>query len=447
MLTLTINADLVGTRLCYSYATSDGSEGQILLRYPECDRLDLRRFLPTVSTGVCVYLAQLCLADRVELAGDLPSGIDLEMEVLTGMLYDVRRWKDGTTVDTTRPGYFASRLAQCASVSDVLDPRRALLMWSGGKDSTLSAIALRDRGYDVTALHVTINQGVQDSERTAVNDLAEELRIDLLTVEYEHEHFLEFSSRYAKEWNRFPRCNVVPFGRDLLLATIAAPVAIASTCQSIVFGHDNECRHSYVQSDGHRFPRNDVESAEGAAALQHLLQLSSANDLRILAPLAMLSELRILLELVEHHPGLFARTSFCFWGGNCGRCAKCLRYNLAQRLAGEPDLLMFRENPLATGVNPELADLLAAGVRGGVDDGLLFQRQVVYCLARLVQRGELKPGDDAVTPHIDDLRALLPDLDRWADDLLVPHAMDEVPPDIARYWMDGTSDLRSVRGV
>jgi hypothetical protein len=130
-----------------------------------------------------------------------------------------------------------------------------------------------------------------------------------------------------------------------------------------------------------------------------------------------------------------ARTSFCFWGTNCGRCAKCLRYYLAQRIY-DVDVLTFGTNPLAVGACPELDELFRPDAIG-----LLFQRQVLYCLGRLVQRGDVRPQETRISEFRDRLfPAVAPHLDTWERELLCVGSDPQLPAGF-RY------DLRPVAGL
>jgi hypothetical protein len=193
----------------------------------------------------------------------------------------------------------------------------------------------------------------------------------------------------------------------------------------VSMGHDNECRNSYFEYDGRSVPRNDVESTRGAQALEAYVSRFVLPGVRLLPPVAGLPELRILHEMLVGQPDLMARTSFCFWSGsNCGRCAKCLRYYLAQRTFGV-DLLTFETNPLELGACPELDVLLRPD-----EIGTLFQTQVLYCLGRLVQRGDVRAEETAVPVFAERLFAVVePRLDEWERELLGIAADPQLPAD------------------
>ena len=313
-----------------AYTTSRGDAGSVTLHYP-IESPVLIDTAPAVGLAVAVYLGQLCLAPYIELDYPTPVGAICAIAPLARMLYDVRRWKDGLPIGDP-PIVVTPGEVNTTAYPGARNPRRTMLLWSGGKDSTLAAHLLRQNGFDVSAVHATANVGVQRVEQEAVADLASTLRLCVHTIEVSHPEFLRLSSRCAKSWNQFPYCNTVPFGRDLLLAAAAAPLAAALDISYLSFGHDNDCRRAVVDHPVRSFPRNDVESLEGALVLAAYLNDYVVQGLSLLPPLAGLPELRILHDMLVRHPALMAKTSFCFWGGPCGRCAKCLRYDLAQRV-------------------------------------------------------------------------------------------------------------------
>jgi 7-cyano-7-deazaguanine synthase in queuosine biosynthesis len=419
---LTVEVDTSGPVFNIRYALN-AEPAAITVTYP-FDTADFPdEAWRALGLGAAVYLSQLCLTTELRLGFPANEGMVDGVRPLLQMLYDVRRWKDGLPLvpvpDVRHPGALDAPLPGAP-----LDPRRALLMFSGGKDSTLSALLLAANGYQTEALHVPINAGAEVPEEDAVAGLAGDLGLPVQRLGYAHPDFLAFSGAHTAPgaWHDFPLANRVPFGRDMLLALLALPVAAQRGAGVVSLGHDHECRNAYFDYGGRSIPRNDVESTRGALALEAYARRYALPGVRLLPPVAALSELRILHAMLVGRSELMARASFCFWGRNCGRCAKCVRYYLAQRLFGI-DVLQFEVNPLAPGAAPELDDLLR---QGGV--GLLFQRQVLLCVARLVQRGDVRPGEarlSNVWPAL--LTAVEPHLDAWECDLLAVHDDPQLP--------------------
>lgn len=418
-----MNVERTGPSILWSYRTSNSDSGEVVVRYP-FDVEDLATpTLSTIGLGVAVYLGQLCLAEVIEVGFPVTAAMAQDVAPLAAMLYDIRRWKDGLPLVASP--YVLSNSDQTGADVPPSAPtgRRALLLWSGGKDSSLSALLLRANGYDVVAAHATANSGVEKDEVAAIERLASRMELDPVRVAYRHDEFLSFSSRYAVNWNQPPLCNTVPFGRDLLLALLAVPVALKTTSSLLSMGHDHECRNAYVTVEGRSVPRNDVESTAGALALERFLA-HAAPALRLLPPVSGLSELRILKEMLVNHSELMRDAAFCFWGGNCGRCAKCLRYYLAQRLFGV-DVLEFKVNPLGAEGAPELDDVLRLDA-----DGVLFQTQILLCLGRLVERGDVRAQELRLSEFRRDVYERVAEhLDEWEQTLMAVGDDPQLPSD------------------
>jgi 7-cyano-7-deazaguanine synthase in queuosine biosynthesis len=419
---LAVGCSLSGNDLVLSYDDNGGGRREVRVTYPFALTDLPDQLVAGVALGGAVYLGSLSLAQTIFLDFPVREAMVSAIAPLAEMLYDVRRWKDGLPLaDPPRLEY---RDMPLSTLAKDLDAERALLLFSGGKDSCLSALLLQDNGYSTTALHIPCNEGVEELESRAVTSLAGSLDLSLLRLGYHHADFLRFSDAYATEagWDSFPLCNRVPFGRDLLLALLAVPIAWWYEIGNVSMGHDNECRNAYFTYGGKSVPRNDVESTRGATVLQAYIATYLAPGLRLLPPVAALSELRILHEMLVGHPEAMSRTSSCFWGGNCGRCAKCLRYYLAQRVFNV-EVLSFHVNPLSAGACPEVDDLLDLDASGA-----LFQRQVLYCMSRLVERGDVRPGEERLMDFAGGLHhVVLPHLDGWAEDLYAVRSDPQLP--------------------
>jgi 7-cyano-7-deazaguanine synthase in queuosine biosynthesis len=385
------------------------ADGVIRVDYP-CPMADAdMAALPAISVGVATFLGQLCLAPVIDIDVPAAPGLIEAITPIAEMLYDVRRWKDDLPLGPP-PTYLTSAgvLDQRVLVVDA-DAHADALLWSGGKDSTLAALLLKNAGRSIHGVHASVNQGVEHWEAAAVAQLSTMLEVPYETFVVDHPQFLDLSTAYAQNWNDFPRCNTVPFGRDLLLPLLASPVARRHRSSRIVVAHDGDCRVATVSYEGKTFARNDVESAEGSRALNTFLGTFVAPGVTIASPVEAMSELAILRSMLLDYPEVMRCTAFCFWGGNCGRCAKCLRYYLAQRVFGV-DVLSFAVNPLAVNACPELDDMLDASGR----TGLLFQDAVLYCLGRLAQRRDFRSDEVRLSDFArDHLSRVEPRLDRW----------------------------------
>jgi len=427
---LVLSYQIIDRRVLFEYGIDSRFNGAIQVTYPfSLDDIDSGMMNP-IALGVAVFVGQLCLARRIAL--DFATSnhmIDL-IGPLASMLYDIRCWKDKRRL-TAPPGFVMSRRIYTQAFCDEVDMARSCLLWSGGKDSTYSALLLRHNGYDVKAVHFSANAGVEEVEKQAVDLISQQIRLPVDIIDIDFPDFLTISSAYAVEWNSWPMYNAVPFGRDLLLALLACPIVRRHGASYLSMGHDSDCKTAVVTYRDKHIPRNDVESTEGAIALESYIRCHILSRVSLLPPVAGIGEYRVLHDLFTFHPDILRSVSFCFWGGNCGRCAKCLRYYLMQRLLGGPTPFQFEVNPLAHDNCPELADY----VNSWSDPSLLFRDQVIYCLARLVQRGDVG-SDERHLKHFE--RDVYPTvrgrLDGLEDRLLAVRRDPQVPQTFQYDW-------------
>jgi len=420
--TLRADVRVAGDRLLFDYDVDGLFKGTITTTYPFSIGDAGQGLISAAGLGLAVFVGQLCLAGRIELSFGVSDIAIARIRPLAEMLYDVRCWKDRRDL-LPIPDIDAPRGPHLGPETLPLASRRACLLWSGGKDSTLSSILLRRNGLEVVPLHITANAGVEALESEAVAHLGASLSLPYSKLRFEFPQYIALSSAYAVTWNSYPYHNTVAFGRDMALALLAAFALREHRAGLLSIGHEHDCKTAYLTYQGKRVPRSDVESTEGALALERYLRSTMLTDARLLPPLTGLYEFGVLREMLTKHADLFRSASFCFWRRNCGRCSKCLRYELAQRVLGL-DVLTFETSPLEGDNCPELRDYVEAWE----DESALFRNQVLYCLGRIAQRGDVRPGEDlvfrfrdVVLPHIEG------ELDAWERDLLATYSDPQVP--------------------
>ena len=412
---LEIESDVVEDRFIAVYRCDQRALAQREFRVPPLH--DGSRAL--LEIAVALYLGSLALAREIRVRYPIPQGLLSRFAPVAEALYDIRRWRDD--LDLSGGPSITAPETKIEPERCELEPERSLVLWSGGKDSTLSLLTLRANGHDTIPVHFVVNAGSEDPERQAVQEISDILGIaPIESVRVEHPEFLDFSSAFADSWDAFPLSNRVPFGRDLLLTAMAIPWALHCGAGNVALGHDNECRNAYVEYRGRRIPRNDIECADIAVRVECAIQAFVHPDLRLLPPVANLAELRILRDMLVDHPSLMSRTSFCFWGRNCGQYAKCLRYYLADRVFAT-NLLNFEANPLAAGACPELEDLLSGRET-------LFERQVLWMLGQLVARGDIREDEPELARFARErFRDLRPLLDTWGEELMATRTDPQIP--------------------
>lgn len=412
-----------GAQATLPYQIDDEFCGSVTVTYPfALDAADMG-LMPPIGVGVAAFLAQLCLAETVVL--DFPCTQDMvhAMMPIIEMLYDIRCWRDQQEL-MPLPALHRARGSCKPAPFEERDSKQAALLWSGGKDSTLAAILLRQNGYTVHPVHVPINARADVNEKSAVAGLARILHLIPSTIGFDMPEFSNIAKRYAILWDIFPGYNIVPFGRDLVLALLATPLARRVKATHLCFGHEHGSRTNYFEYRGKQISRDDVESITGGQLLEVYLQRFLSRTLRFLPPVAGLTEFRILHDMFTKYPEVMSHVSYCFWGPACGRCSKCLRYYLVGRLCGQEDLLSMEVNPL---YQENCLDLRLCIERWGAE-GRSYSDMVMYCLARLVERGDIRDGEVLVRRFADEIYPLIKDrVNLMAEELMEVYRDPQVP--------------------
>lgn len=188
-----------------------------------------------------------------------------------------------------------------------------MLLWSGGADSTLSALLLAERGFAVHALSVAYD-GRPAGEVAAARAIAPELGFASF-----HEMPLAGLAKGPPPWIAAPRASdegLVPF-RNLVFWSLAANRAAAVGADAVAAGHTS-------------YDAGDYDDAGPAffAALAATLRFSGLGPrgraIEIVLPLASLAPEAMATELLRHREFL-RRTWSCWRGGDrpCGDCHAC----------------------------------------------------------------------------------------------------------------------------
>lgn len=341
-----------------------------------------------VETAMAVLVAQFALP--AVIAGFArPS--ETVREALA-MLYDIRAY-----CDETEPVEIVSLTGSEGSSHGrqptAADPRRTVVLLSGGFDSSLSAALLKQAGQDVVGLFVAANAHVTEYERDAARAVAAHLSIPLVELTLDFPEQEAVGRYYSRSFARYPFYNAVPHGRDLLLAAVAGVVAQALGCGGIAFGHDAESRAKVIPWRGRLIHRHDFESQHGFDLLRRFAQEHAGADLAAFSPLAGLSVYMIRRLLMTRYPEVAGSVHWCLWSKRCGQCLKCVSTYAMQRhlepVVGAP-LFDFYDNPFADEDDEDMA-LFAAPDRppGHISYGM----QMHHAMADIVERGGVRPDD------------------------------------------------------
>lgn len=220
--------------------------------------------------------------------------------------------------------------------------KRALVVYSGGLDSTVAAAALQHEGYDVALLHFSYGARATGPEHQAVHAVAEKMGVPLMLVETsiftdvikgsrltntKEESFAEgeAGAEYAHEW--------VP-ARNLILTSIAIGIAESQNFQFIALGANLEEAGAY--------PDNEPEFLR---QLQRLMPyaVSDGKRVTILTPVGNLMKHEIVaLGLRVNAPMELSwscydaiKTELGYW--HCGHCGPCFMRRTAFAINGKQD--------------------------------------------------------------------------------------------------------------
>ena len=229
-----------------------------------------------------------------------------------------------------------------ASLLPVREETKALVVLSGGLDSTTVAAKLVRDGYDVTAFHISYGCHATDRELEAVRAIADHLAIDLHVLETDLFTAIGGStlligsgsdavsgqegSEYAHEW--------VP-ARNLIMASLAVAYAEAGGFDLIALGNNLEESGAY--------PDNEQEFIR---TLNTVMPNATQEGFRVrfVEPVGNLMKHEIVKLGLEIGAPLNLTYS-CYRGGNihCGTCGPCFMRHNAFRMSGANDPLPYEQ--------------------------------------------------------------------------------------------------------
>ncbi len=218
--------------------------------------------------------------------------------------------------------------------------KKAVCIMSGGMDSTLGAYLMKERGYEVIAVHFNYDQRTEKKEREAFHAIADTLGA---TNKYDLDigFFKELGASALTDRSiDVPVDGVeegvpvtyVPFRNGIFLS-MAAAIAEKEGAEVICIG--------VVEEDSSGYP--DCREAY-ITSMQESINLGTkeSTNITIEMPLVHLKKSEIVLESLKHHVPL-ALTWSCYQNEDkaCGVCDSCrLRLNGFEQ-AGEKDPLDY----------------------------------------------------------------------------------------------------------
>lgn len=224
---------------------------------------------------------------------------------------------------------------------EVLKPRtpnkKALIICSGGLDSTTAAKWAQTEGYEITLLHFLYNCRAQEQEIRAVKKIAAALNC---SVKFENLDWLgqlggssltdtsleitnnEIGAEFAHEW--------VP-ARNLVFTAMAASLCDRYDYDTLIMGLNLE--------EGGAYPDNTVEFYE---ALDHVCNIGTMSRPQIVSPLGNLVKHQIV-ELALDIGAPIDLSWSCYYGSehHCGQCGPCFMRRTAFKMLGVKDSVQY----------------------------------------------------------------------------------------------------------
>lgn len=223
------------------------------------------------------------------------------------------------------------------------ETKRAVVILSGGMDSTLCAtMAIRD-GYEVIALHFDYNQLTMDRERRAFHDVCDALKIEsryTLDVGFISQiggsALTDTSIPVPKDGlsNNIPS-TYVPY-RNGIFISVAAALAEKNQADAIFIG--------VVQADSSGYPdcTDDFIMAQ-----QQAINIGTATSkkIKIVTPLVNLKKSEIVKQSIMLNSPL-ASTWSCYENSDfaCGECDSCLLRLRGFKEANATDPIPYQNN-------------------------------------------------------------------------------------------------------
>ena len=215
--------------------------------------------------------------------------------------------------------------------------KKALIICSGGLDSTTAAKWAQRQGYDIALIHFLYGCRAEKREIEAVRNIAQALQCDYRLEDLDWLKRLggsslidtslevtknEASAEFAHEW--------VP-ARNLIMTALTAGLCDRYDYDTLILGLNLE--------EGGAFPDNTVEFYQ---SLDHVLDIGTTSRPRLLSPLANMVKHEIVRLALDIDAPIHLSWS-CYHGHehHCGECGPCYMRRTAFSIMGIADSLVY----------------------------------------------------------------------------------------------------------
>jgi len=219
--------------------------------------------------------------------------------------------------------------------------KKALVVCSGGLDSTTVAKKMQNDGYDVTLLHFQYSCNAEGREVQAIKDIAKDMKVPYMFVKtdifkdvIQHSPILDPNSEiaegdkgveFAHEW--------VP-ARNLIMLSIATGIAEAKGFDVIALGNNLEESGAYPDNE-------EIFIHKFAEVLPYAVNCNA--KVEVVMPLGNLMKHEIVALGVSLKAPL-DKTWSCYHNGelHCGKCGPCKMRRTAFQMLDIPELITYQ---------------------------------------------------------------------------------------------------------
>lgn len=257
------------------------------------------------------------------------------------------------------------------------DNRKALVIASGGMDSTVAAKLMVDEGYDVTLINFQYGCRAESNELKAIRAIATAMDVPLVLFPipiYDPKDSPLFDANaeiaggeagaeFAHEW--------VP-ARNLVMLSVATAYAEANGFGTIVLGNNMEEAGAY--------PDNEPEFINRFNAMLPFA-VGDGKRVRVLMPVGNLMKHEIVALGLEHGAPLDLTWS-CYKNGDlhCGTCGPCMMRRTAFSINNAPEVITYLDETYEKDDGPlseeQVAAIRNASSATGIPDSKFNKRLI-----------------------------------------------------------------------
>jgi 7-cyano-7-deazaguanine synthase len=215
---------------------------------------------------------------------------------------------------------------------------KAIVIFSGGPDSTAAALWAINQGYEVELLTFQFKNEDSYGEIKASMDIAQALKLKHKIVDFKSPLHM-FTHRIRpmmhsgireKESEEQASPYLLPYGSGIILS-FASSYAIDAGIKNIVWGATRDDRKD-----------NPSYSVDFATELASLISKTTGKSITIHTPLHAKHKYQVVGSVIDQSD-LFHKTWTCIEEGptQCGKCVACITRRLAVDIAKKKDLTPY----------------------------------------------------------------------------------------------------------